>query len=532
MKRFFSAWAYAASLLALPFLATEAQAQRLLWEHTDWHTGSVQDYYLGSLIITPVNEIMVTGGTSNIRPASGCYNRYQNLVQTWSLTGVKLLEKRGRDVITGEKMLLPAQGNGYWMTATQTLCSPAAIGPQARPYVQRLNARGDTLRGWNLNAASQRMPWLSYAGLLNGRNILTAGLYVVNNRPQMQYQQYALTCSDTATGRVRWQRSYPLLPISNAYQCGLVAAPRGGYLLSGIAQRATNTDLQLYLLETDSLGRQRRQVLLDPLGPRWTSADHHAGVHSLLALPGAGGYLLSGTADSLDAGGVTRQAGFVVRLDTALRVVWAYRHRPGFQGAGSSSQLGYQAQLLPGGAVGLLLSDVFGNNGSPAVYLGVCDLATGAYRGTYVLPSNSQATVIPYAWRWLPDQTLVIAGKSRQVGMPATVSTYSYLARWDFRGTPLATGRAAGAWAGAGMSWAPNPAHGTATLRLPPGGLAPAAVLTLCNALGQAVRRWPLPPAAATPAGAVLDLGGLPPGVYLASLPTPQGTLHQRLVVE
>ncbi|WP_022826361.1 hypothetical protein [Hymenobacter norwichensis] len=55
----------------------------------------------------------------------------------------------------------------------------------------------------------------------------------------------------------------------------------------------------------------------------------------------------------------------------------------------------------------------------------------------------------------------------------------------------------------------PNPAHGTATLRLPAG--APRQALTLTDALGRTVRRYP------APAGleAVLDLHGLPAGLYL-----------------
>ncbi|GAA3977804.1 T9SS type A sorting domain-containing protein [Hymenobacter antarcticus] len=55
----------------------------------------------------------------------------------------------------------------------------------------------------------------------------------------------------------------------------------------------------------------------------------------------------------------------------------------------------------------------------------------------------------------------------------------------------------------------PNPARRTATLRLP-AGAAPAP-LTLTDALGRAVRRYP------APAGpeAALDLGGLPAGLYL-----------------
>ena len=55
----------------------------------------------------------------------------------------------------------------------------------------------------------------------------------------------------------------------------------------------------------------------------------------------------------------------------------------------------------------------------------------------------------------------------------------------------------------------PNPAHGTATLRLPAG--APRLPLTLTDALGRVVRRY------LAPAGpdATLDLHGLPAGVYV-----------------
>ena len=55
----------------------------------------------------------------------------------------------------------------------------------------------------------------------------------------------------------------------------------------------------------------------------------------------------------------------------------------------------------------------------------------------------------------------------------------------------------------------PNPARGTATLRLPAG--TPGAPLTLTDALGRAVRRYPAPAAPET----ALDLGGLPAGLYL-----------------
>lgn len=68
----------------------------------------------------------------------------------------------------------------------------------------------------------------------------------------------------------------------------------------------------------------------------------------------------------------------------------------------------------------------------------------------------------------------------------------------------------------------PNPAHGTATLRLPAG--TPRLPLTLTDALGRTVRRYPAPAAPETE----LDLRGLPAGVYVVRC----GQLSQRLVME
>ncbi|GAA4049516.1 hypothetical protein GCM10022409_40140 [Hymenobacter glaciei] len=68
----------------------------------------------------------------------------------------------------------------------------------------------------------------------------------------------------------------------------------------------------------------------------------------------------------------------------------------------------------------------------------------------------------------------------------------------------------------------PNPAHGTATLRLPAGTARQP--LTLSDALGRLVRQYPAP----VGAEAVLDLRGLPAGTYLVRC----GELTHRLVVE
>ena len=84
---------------------------------------------------------------------------------------------------------------------------------------------------------------------------------------------------------------------------------------------------------------------------------------------------------------------------------------------------------------------------------------------------------------------------------------------------PLATAAAKATPAG---QLFPNPAHSTATLRLP--AATARQPLTLTDALGRLVRQYP------APAGpeAVLDLRGLPAGTYLVRC----GALSQRLVVE
>jgi hypothetical protein len=68
----------------------------------------------------------------------------------------------------------------------------------------------------------------------------------------------------------------------------------------------------------------------------------------------------------------------------------------------------------------------------------------------------------------------------------------------------------------------PNPAHGAVTLRLPAG--APRLPLTLTDAQGRTVRRYPAP----ATAEAALDLRGLPVGAYVVRC----GEYSQRLVVE
>lgn len=115
-----------------------------------------------------------------------------------------------------------------------------------------------------------------------------------------------------------------------------------------------------------------------------------------------------------------------------------------------------------------------------------------------------------------------VAFGSQIIGGPAGGSA-GFLA--SLAATPLAVATPTLA---AGADLFPNPAHGTATVQLPPIPGASTATLTLLDALGRAVRAQ----TAATNARTVLDLTGLAPGLYALRVSAGGSTATRRLVVE
>jgi hypothetical protein len=114
-----------------------------------------------------------------------------------------------------------------------------------------------------------------------------------------------------------------------------------------------------------------------------------------------------------------------------------------------------------------------------------------------------------------PDSKVYVGGNFTSVGDGSKIMVGFGI--YD-PNAPLATKGANAAPA----AFYPNPAHGSATLRLPAG--APRLPLTLTDALGRTVRRYPAP----ATAEAVLDLRGLPAGAYVLRC----GQVSQRLAVE
>jgi hypothetical protein len=455
-----------------------------------------------------------------------CDASYVAIYQTWDLAGTLLRERTGRKLATGEQALVPAAGGGYWWTGSEAVCQPSTTN--LRPYVQRLSASGDTVRGWPLAPFAPFSLRLATSILVRGRTLVT-GLNYIPPPPvfQQQVRQYSLSCSDTS-GQVRWQRDYPMFPLSNAYNADIVFTPRGGYLLSGMNQTGIGVGhgFQVYLVEADSLGNLRRQRMIYPLGANFTDGSNRSVLNNLIALPNAGGYLLAGYADSLSGGSATH-IGYVLRLDTALNVMWTYRNPAATNGNGNRSQYGYKVHLLPNGTVGAMFTDVHGV-GTPDVYLVQLDLATGRRVQTYTLSSNSERAVIPFEWVWLGDGTLVMAGKS--LPSPSGNIYRGYLARWDFRGTPLAAKHPVAEAAVGSFTLYPNPSSGAVTLNWQLPVHRQATQLLLYSVLGQRLQSIDLP----TGVKGMLEVRGLAPGSYLARLIDSSGSAigsAQRLVI-
>jgi len=481
------------------------QAQQLLWERAFLHSTGTNGEAVEDVKVMANQQLFVSGGYSPTTPSPpGCTPGMRAYCRIYTLSGALVREQLGRGLQIGNISLDPAvQGGGGWWTGPGAYCQNSVL--QTRAFVQRLTPQGDTLRGWWLAGPPRTT---AYALLAQGNHLLVAGtVYPMGQTGQAQ--QYTLTNIDTL-GRVRWQRSYPRLPLANDAPAAVVATPRGGYLISGDGQ--VGVGFQHYLVETDSGGLFRRQRLFQPLGPSFAGGDRFHNQCDVVVLPNAGGYLLSGTADSLVSMITYKQIAYIIRLDTALNVSWVYRHPPALAGTNANSNLAYRLHLLPNGTVGLVLSEARGT-GTPVTYLVQVNVATGQRVAFYTLASNTQMAVIPYDWQWVGDGTLLLAGKSLELGVN---STQSYIARHDFRNTPLAAVKPQAGLAANVSLWAyPTPTRGAATATLQVSGLGRrTGELALFDLAGRQVHTQPVP----TDGDHRLELSGLPPGLYLARL--------------
>ena len=501
---------YVIALLGLAS-AAPAAAQRLLWEQTFAQTGNVGTEGASALALAGNARFLLLGVHAPPYAGPGCRPRFRAYYRNYTLSGTLVRETQGRGLIFGNTDFARTSPDAGWFTAAGTGCVSTGTRRYARGFVQRLTLAGDTGRAWFLGAVPPES--FPSAMLAQGSQLITAG-YVAGSNLNGQYQQFQLTCSDTL-GRVRWQRSYPRLPLSDDYAAALVPTPRNGYLLSGDAYSATAQGFDHYVLETDSAGNFRRARILQPLGPGYNQGSRYDTQCNALALPNGQGYLLSGTADSV-RNGLHNTVGYVMRLDTALRVQWVYRHPPALSGTGTTQNYAYRLRLLPNNTVGLLLTDVRGA-GTPAVSLAQVDIATGRRVGFYLLLSNAQAVVVPADWQWVGDGTLLLCGQARAAG---AIYRQSYVARWDFRGTPLATTKPATAALRPALQLQayPNPSHDRLTVKL----TGPCPAHTRVELLELSTGRVLLTVAVAN-ATAELRVAELAAGVYAGRAISPEG---------
>jgi len=141
-----------------------------------------------------------------------------------------------------------------------------------------------------------------------------------------------------------------------------------------------------------------------------------------------------------------------------------------------------------------------GVNGNATINSDVASgIVLGAGRG-YLL-----GTLLGFGNTTTPPATVATFGSQVQT-VPG--NTHAFMATWTdntlLAATPAVAARPA-------LSLWPNPAHGTATVRLPAG--TETGPLLLLDGLGRVVRRFATPASGATDAR--LDLRGLPPGQYV-----------------
>ncbi len=509
-------------VLGLSLTPSLLTAQRLMWEQASIPPGAPGPEAAVTITLTGNQRFLMMGGHALPISVTSCVAAYRVYFREQTLTGAVLQEKRGRGLSGGSVFSYAIGSPGVgWFTGPADVCVGTRHTPRA--LIQRVTVTGDTGRAWYTAPAPPETK--SSALLVQGNKIITAG----HIRPigvSGQIQQAQLTCSDTL-GNVRWQHNYARQPSSLDEIIAVAPTPRGGYLLSGDAYDFQASGYSHYVVEADSLGQFRRSRLIQPLGPGYNDGSRVSTECNIITLPNAQGYLLSGMADSLRQGIFYKRTGYVMRLDTSLNVQWVYRHPAALAGTNATQNYAYRLRLLPNGTVGLMLTDVR-NAGTPDVFIAQVDMQTGRRVALYTMSSNTQAVVVPWDWHWVGDGTLLLCGYSLQTGV-----TYkqSYVARWDFRATPLAARTAAAARAAATFYAFPNPASGPVTLHwhLPPGQRAGA--VRLYSLLGQLLRTVVLPPAAE----GQQEVAGLAAGLYVARLLDEHGRGQGsavRLVVE
>jgi hypothetical protein len=471
-------WMLAFWLGALPGVA-----QRLGWEQPLDFSGASLDLF-GYPQVLPNGDYLVRGVTS---PG----NRYPFIMARYQSNGTLIRQQKGRTLVTLEQDLLPLGTAGFLLAASQPESNGASL------FFQRLRPNGDTLPG-------RRYPKSLVQGypvraVQDGDSVQVLVAEIVG---PSSFVQMTLVTTDTAGGIGRIRR-YPNLVPGNGYPCTLVRTPRGGWLLAG-ELAGVGADAHPCLTELDArrrLLRQRVPVLFPGGGDERVRRIFN----NLIRLSNGNGYVLSGWHQT---GGQTW--GFLAKLDTALNVVWTYRHPP----QATANLNPGQVYELPDGSLGWMAGDA-GAGPVPETnklyYIRVS--AAGQLLGQRSFTSAACTQLRLYSWQPLPNGGALVVGGYAACGTPG--SLVAYTARLD--SAAILAERPGRASSGGGGVVFPNPATDQATWQgaVPPG--TPAAELVLFDVLGRVVRRVPVAGRGPQVAQA-LDLRGLAAGTYACRL--------------
>jgi hypothetical protein len=464
-------------------------AQQLAWEQAPDYppsTGSV----FGYLHQLSTGDFLVSGIKSD-RAFPFVYARLQ-------ANGTIVYQRTGRTLFTLEQDIIPLDRSGSLLVASVPSRQVGSNNGTSRLFFQRIRPNGDTLPGVSY-PVSFIEGWPTRA-VREGDSVRVLTFAIDNQN----LGQYALVNTDTL-GTVGRVRRYPTPAFGNAYPCDLLRTARGGWLIVG--ELASPPYSHPYVVETDAQGRLRRQreFLLFP-----GSTDERVirVRNNMVRLRNGSGYIMSGW-QRLSG----QTYGFLCKLDTALNVVWTYRHPPQATPALNSTHV----HDLADGTLAWLAADGVSNTlgGQPTSYLYLVRIsASGQLLGQQRVSSAACARLAPYAWQPLAGGgALVVGGASVCTAAPGAYP--AYVARLDNATLLAATAPTAPASAAAQVF--PNPATAEATWQgaVPVG--AGLAELVLTDVLGRAVRRVLVAGRGAQVAQA-LDLRGLAAGTYACRL--------------
>ena len=473
-------------LLVLGLAWQQGYAQQLAWEHSLSYTpstGSVFSY----LHQLSTGDFLVSGIKSN--------NSFPFIYARLQPSGTVVYQRIGRTLATLEQDVIPLDRGGSLLAASVPGRRAGSTNGSSRLFFQRIRPNGDTLPGITY-PISFLEGWPTRA-VREGDSVRVLTFAYDNQN----IGQYALLSTDTL-GTVGRVRRYPTPVFGNAYPCDLVRTARGGWLMVG--EVATTPYIHPYLVETDIQGRLWRQS--NPfLFANSTEERVRRSVNNLIRLRDSSGYVFSGWQKM-----GSQTFGFLCKLDTALNVVWTYRHPPQATLALNPSRV-YE---LADGTLVWLASDTAPTSAQLTPYLYFIRVSAGGQLVSQQRVSSTDCRLTPYAWQPLAGGgALVVGGTSVCTTTPGTYP--AYVARIDNATLLAAAASAAGSPGGATVF--PNPARAAVTWQ----GSVPAgtgtAALQVLDMLGRVVLTVPVSGRGAQ-VSQELAVRGLAAGTYACCL--------------